>query len=33
MEAEKEPFVVVGRTADYILRHHPRTLNLFVHAP
>lgn len=26
-------FVVVGRTADYILRHHPRVTNIFVHAP
>ncbi|MDE6556912.1 MAG: cytidylate kinase-like family protein [Duncaniella sp.] len=31
--AEKESFVVVGRTADYILRDHPRTVNLFIHAP
>lgn len=31
--SKKESFVVVGRTADYILRDHPRTLNLFVHAP
>jgi len=31
--AEERPFVVVGRTADYILRHHPRVANIFVHAP
>lgn len=31
--AEKQSFVVVGRTADYVLRHHPRVLNLFLHAP
>ena len=32
-KAEERPFVVVGRTADYILRHHPRVANIFVHAP
>lgn len=32
-EAEKKSFVVVGRSADYILRHHPRVANIFVHAP
>ncbi|MBD5321951.1 MAG: cytidylate kinase-like family protein [Bacteroides sp.] len=32
-EAEKRSFVVVGRTADYILRDHPRVVNLFLHAP
>lgn len=32
-EAEKRSFVVVGRSADYILRHHPRVANIFVHAP
>ncbi|MCM1163690.1 MAG: cytidylate kinase-like family protein [Muribaculaceae bacterium] len=31
--AEEKSFVVVGRTADYILRDHPRVVNLFVHAP
>ncbi|MDE5727256.1 MAG: cytidylate kinase-like family protein [Duncaniella sp.] len=31
--ASERPFVVVGRTADYILRHHPRVANIFVHAP
>lgn len=28
-----ESCVIVGRTADYILRDHPRCLNIFVHAP
>lgn len=32
-EARKRSFVVVGRTADYILREHPRVVNLFLHAP
>lgn len=32
-EAQKNSFVVVGRTADYILRDHPRVVNLFLHAP
>ena len=32
-EADKRSFVVVGRTADYILRDHPRVVNLFLHAP
>lgn len=32
-EAQRNSFVVVGRTADYILRDHPRTVNLFLHAP
>lgn len=27
------PCVMVGRSADYILRDHPRALHLFVHAP
>ncbi|MCM1521562.1 MAG: cytidylate kinase-like family protein [Muribaculaceae bacterium] len=31
--AAEKSFVVVGRTADYILRDHPRVVNLFVHAP
>lgn len=30
---EKKSFVVVGRSADYILRRHPRCINIFVHAP
>jgi Cytidylate kinase len=25
--------VIVGRSADYILRNHPRCINLFIHAP
>lgn len=32
-EVEKRSFVVVGRTADYILRDHPHVVNLFLHAP
>ncbi|MCM1471689.1 MAG: cytidylate kinase-like family protein [Bacteroides sp.] len=28
-----ESCVIVGRTADYVLRDHPRTVNIFVHAP
>lgn len=28
-----ESCVIVGRTADYILRDHPRCVNIFVHAP
>lgn len=31
--AEKESCVIVGRTADYLLRDHPRCVNVFVHAP
>ncbi|MCM1519490.1 MAG: cytidylate kinase-like family protein [Lachnoclostridium sp.] len=31
--ARKSSFVVVGRSADYILRHHPGCVNIFVHAP
>jgi cytidylate kinase len=30
--ANKESCVIVGRTADYILRDHPRCINIFVHA-
>ncbi len=30
--AEKESCVIVGRSADYVLRNHPRTVNLFVHS-
>lgn len=32
-KADSESFVVVGRSADYILRDHPRVTNIFVHAP
>lgn len=32
-QAAKESFVVVGRTSDYILRDHPRCVNIFLHAP
>lgn len=28
-----ESCVIVGRTADYVLRDHPRVVNIFVHAP
>ncbi len=31
--AEAGPCVIVGRTADYVLRDNPRTLNIFLHAP
>ena len=31
--AQEKSFVVVGRSADYILRNHPRCFNIFVHAP
>lgn len=31
--ALKESCVIVGRSADYVLREHPRCLNLFIHAP
>ncbi|MCM1255291.1 MAG: cytidylate kinase-like family protein [Duncaniella sp.] len=31
--AKEKSFVVVGRSADYILREHPRCVNIFVHAP
>ncbi len=31
--ADESPCVIVGRSADYVLRDHPRTINLFVHAP
>ncbi len=31
--AERESAIFVGRCADYILRDHPRTLNLFLSAP
>lgn len=29
----RESCVIVGRTADYIMRRHPRMLSIFVHAP
>lgn len=31
--ADKESCVIVGRSADYVLRDHPRCVNVFVHAP
>ncbi|MDE6188227.1 MAG: cytidylate kinase-like family protein [Duncaniella sp.] len=31
--SQEKSFVVVGRSSDYILRNHPRCLNIFVHAP
>lgn len=31
--AENDSCVIVGRTADYVLRDHPRVVNVFVHAP
>lgn len=30
---ESKSCVIVGRTADYVLREHPRCVNIFVHAP
>ncbi|MDE7180025.1 MAG: cytidylate kinase-like family protein [Muribaculaceae bacterium] len=30
---ESESCVIVGRTADYVMRDHPRLVSLFVHAP
>lgn len=30
---EKGPCVIVGRTADYVMRDHPGLLSVFVHAP
>lgn len=29
----RESCVIVGRTADYVMREHPRLLSLFIHAP
>lgn len=29
----QESCVIVGRTADYIMREHPRLVSLFIHAP
>ena len=31
--AEKGPCIIVGRTADYVLRDHPGLISVFVHAP
>lgn len=31
--AERESCVIVGRTADYVLRDRPGVVNIFVHAP
>ena len=31
--AETQSCVIVGRCADYILRHYPRCYNIFIHAP
>ncbi len=31
--AERESCVIVGRTADYVLRDMPRVVNIFIHAP
>lgn len=31
--AARESCVIVGRTSDYVLREHPRCVNLFAHAP
>ncbi|MBO4943878.1 MAG: cytidylate kinase-like family protein [Muribaculaceae bacterium] len=31
--AQRESCVIVGRTADYVLRDHPRVVSVFVHAP
>lgn len=31
--ADNEPCVIVGRSADYILRKRPNVINIFVHAP
>jgi hypothetical protein len=30
--ADRGPCVIVGRTADYVLRKHPNVINIFVHA-
>lgn len=30
---ERESCVIVGRTADYVMRDHPRMVSLFIHAP
>lgn len=31
--AESGSCVMVGRTADYVMRHHPNILSVFIHAP
>lgn len=31
--AENGPCIIVGRTADYVLRDHPGLISIFVHAP
>lgn len=31
--AERESCIIVGRTADYILRNHPHLISIFIHAP
>ncbi len=31
--AEEDSCVIVGRSSDYVLRDHPRAVNIFVHAP
>ena len=31
--AASRPCIIVGRSADYVLRDHPNTVNVFVHAP
>jgi len=30
---DRESCVIVGRTADYVMRDHPKLLSLFIHAP
>lgn len=30
---ERESCVIVGRTADYVMRDHPRLLSIFIHSP
>lgn len=30
---ERESCVIVGRTADYVMRDHPKLVSLFIHAP
>lgn len=29
----RESCVIVGRTADYVMRHHPGLISIFIHAP
>lgn len=33
MLADRGPCVIVGRSADYVLRDYPNVINIFVHAP